>query len=60
MTCVVLSDGSISKRQKDILNEQARFYKSLHKAGLNIEFSFTNSTQPKLDEDGKFRFLWKN
>ena len=53
MSCVVLSDCSISRRQKDILCEQALFCKKLYSMDTNIEFTFVNRPNCKLSDQSK-------
>ena len=53
ITCVVLSDGSISRNQKKILQGQASFYQRLYSSDTEIEFTFINESQVKLPEDEK-------
>ena len=53
ITCIILSDGSISRNQKKILHEQARFYKKLYSSDTEINFTFIKESQVKLSEDEK-------
>ena len=50
MTCVVIEDGRISKRQKDILHMQSKFYQKLYTANSEVQFTFTNNNGNKLTE----------
>ena len=50
MNCVIREDGTISKKQRDILKEQANFYQRLYKADTSIEFTFVNKTDVKLSD----------
>ena len=43
MTCVVLPDGTASKRQKDILSGQASFYRKLYTMATEVEFTFQSN-----------------
>ena len=53
--CVVMSDGTISKHQKDILKAQSESYfkKKLYTADVNIQFTFLNNSDKKLSEEEK-------
>ena len=53
MTCIVMLDGSISRRQKDILQMQAEFNKRLHATDTDIMFTFSNQNHAKLTEEQK-------
>ena len=51
MTCLIKPDGSVSKKQKEILAMEAKFYKNLCTADPEIAFCFTNDTGIKLTDD---------
>ena len=54
ITCLVKEDGTISRKQKDILTMQAKYYAKLYKSDPEIIFSFINHSRDKLlTEDEK-------
>ena len=53
MTCTIMPDGSISTRQKDILEMQAKFDRQLYTSDNEIEFLFKNQMEIKLTQSEK-------
>ena len=50
---LVKADNTMTKNEKEILQEQHAFYKRLYTANPNIYFSLTNQTQFMLNEEQK-------
>ena len=59
---ILCSDGSVTRDEKKILKEQAKFYKKLYSSNDNIVFAMTNETsvmfnqEDKLELDAPFTF----
>ena len=52
MKCVITSNGNISYDQKEIMNEQTRFYKELYTSDHTINFNLVPDESEKLLEKG--------
>ena len=48
--CIVKEDGTVSRKQKDILLEQQKFYQKLYTADLDISFTFKNTSGTQLTD----------
>ena len=53
MNVVTKEDGTVSNKQKNILEQQTRFYRNLYATDVNINFSFISNSGIKLSEDEK-------
>ena len=53
MTCLIRTDGTISRNQKEIFRLQAEYYRKLYQTDINVEFVLENSSDFKLSDETK-------
>ena len=53
MKCTTLQDGTVTRDQDKILEEQVRFYKGLYTSDQNVEFKYQNDSEIKLNDADK-------